>query len=116
MDPAKNIVSSLFEHLLSSVTGGLITDLTTAMLCVGGFFLILFAVDIITKIITGTAPSQATTEWWEKTGEDAQYREYKKKRSNAEAMANRYRAEKIGKGDAEAGIAFLQKSNKERIK
>lgn len=114
MEQAHNVVNGLFDNLISALTGGVIQDVQTAMMGVGGLILIIFAIDVIGRIINGVAPSAQVSEWWGASGDDLDYQSYKKRRQRKEDFADRYQAEKIGKHDAEAGMAYLQKKRGDR--
>lgn len=84
MDSQRNIAVGLFDNLATILTGGLIPDIQTAIMSIAGILLILFALDIVLKIINDTAPSERVSEWWEKSGE-AQ----KKKRPQKDSLISR---------------------------
>lgn len=108
MDPQRTIALGLFDNLTNTVTGGLIPDIKVAMLACGGLLLIIFAFDIVVRIITGTAPSTRVSDWWEKTGDDQEYNAYKKKRHKKELMAARYESDKKYIGPQPKGKGFYQ--------
>lgn len=108
MEEQKAVAFGLFDNLISTVSGGLIPDIKTAMFACAGLLLIILVMDIITKIITGTSPTAAAADWWEKSGDDEQYSKYKKQRQKKELMAYRYEQEKSFTGPMPKGKGFYK--------
>ena len=106
MDPQRNIALSLFDSFSTSVTGGLIPDLQTAMFAVAGLFLILLAFDIIVRLITGASASERVSDWWSETGSELDYQEYRKKRLKNDYQSERYAVEKYNRLNKGTGITW----------
>lgn len=83
--------SDILFQTVSNLTGGLITDLTTAMLALVTIGFIVMALDYV------TAPLQ---NYWTLKRESAEYeleyQKYKKNRHKREMFQNRYRSEMRG--------------------
>lgn len=113
METQRAVATGLFDNFVTSFTGGLIPDIKTAMFAVAGLFLILFVLDIITKLITGVSPSASIADWWEESGDEAGYSDYRKKRLKEDYYRERYSVERYNRLNKGRGVSWDAPSRKE---
>lgn len=101
-----DVINGMFTNTMSTLSGGMLTNFKSLLVTLGGILLILFAFDLITRILTGSFASDHAGDWWEKKGVDQEYKQYKKRRVNKEKMAARYESEKNLVGPMKKGKGF----------
>ena len=114
MEPTQDIVNGLFSQVGTTILSGIIPDFKAAIFALLGIAVVLMAFEVIVGIITGETVTGRVSSWWEEKEENDGYSKYKEQRNKKADYAARYEAEKIGKNDAEAGMAYLQKQRKNR--